>query len=214
MRFGNLLPLPLFRSDNQANLLVALFFSDKGFTVQELSSKLKTPYPTLHREVVRLHKFGIISEDRVGNYRFFKPNRDSPIYRPLRDLLEVISGPIPLLKKELSSIVGIEWVALFGSWANRIVGEIGNLPKDIDVLVIGTPEIRQVNMACTTVGKKLGWEVNPVILTSREWMEETPFLRQVRNSGLVPVFNVQDRNRENETDTPSSTANGKNKKTH
>lgn len=214
MRIGTLLPIPLFKSDSQAALLAALFFSDKGLTVQELSTRLKTPYSTIHREVSRLLKFGIITEARVGNYRFFEPNRLSPIYPPLRDLLEVISGPIPLLKKELSFIPGIEWVALFGSWANRLLGKTGGLPQDIDVIIVGTPEVRQVNKACTAVGKKLGWEVNPVILTSREWVEETPFLRQVRSGGLVPVFDAQNRNSENETDTPFLTPIGKTKKSH
>lgn len=214
MRIGTILPIPLFRSDSQAALLATLFFSEKGLTVQELSERLKTPYSTIHREVSRLLNFGIITEERIGNYRFFEPNRLSPIYPPLRDLLEVISGPIPLLKVEFSSIDGIEWVALFGSWANRLLGKIGSPPQDIDVMVVGTPDLRQVNRACTAVGKKLGWEVNPVILTSREWMEETPFLRQVRSGGLVPVFDTQDWNHSNESSTSLLNPAGKTKKTH
>lgn len=90
------------------------------------------------------------------------------MFRPLRDLLEVISGPIPLLKKELLPILGIEWVALFGSWAHGLLNETDNHSKDIDVLVIGTPEIRLINKACTVVGKKLGREVNPVNLALLE----------------------------------------------
>ena len=190
MRSSSLHAFPLFKSENQSDLLAAIFFSEKALTIQELSRKLQVPYPTIHREVSRLLASGILAEERVGNYRFFEPNHASYIYRPLRDLLEAIAGPIPLLKRELISIDGIEWAALFGSWAHRLLGKTNKMPQDLDLLVIGTPKVREVNVACTAVGKELGRDVNPIILTSLEWKEETPFLRQVRSGGLVPIIDA------------------------
>ena len=201
MRIHSILPVPLFRSDSQASILASLFFSDNGLTVQELSKRSEIPYSTIHREISRLLKSGVLTEERVGNYRFFAPNRVSPLYAPLHDLLEVLSGPIPLLRKELTSIPGIEWVALFGSWAHRLLGKDGMAPQDVDVLVVGTPEVRQINKACSAVSKTLGWEVNPVILTHGEWIEESPFLRQIRRDGLVPIFGTQEWSGKNEPNT-------------
>lgn len=188
MRTSTVLPIPLFRSENQATLLSALFLSDKKFSVQDLSSHLEIPYPTVHREIGRLLKAELLAEEKIGNYRYFAPNRISPFFSPIRDLLLVLSGPIPLLQRELIHIQGIEWAALFGSWAHRLLGKKGEIPHDVDLLVVGNPDVRQVNKACSLVGKKLGWEVNPVVLTRHEWTEDTPFLRQVRSDGLVPVF--------------------------
>ena len=145
----------------------------------------------------------------MGNYRFFEPNRVSPFYPPLHDLLVVLSGPVPLLQRELSQIPGIAWVALFGSWAHRLLGQAGNAPQDVDVLVVGVPDVRRVNKACSVVGKNLGWEVNPIILTRQEWAEDTPFLRQVRSEGLVPVFGDLEGNVRDESNTPSPKPNGK-----
>ena len=194
MRTTPVLPLPLFRSDNQATLLSALFLSEKKFSVQDLSSKLEIPYPTVHREIGRLLKSGLITEEKIGNYRYFEPNRISPFFSPVRDLLLVLSGPVPLLQRELNHLPGIEWAALFGSWAHRLLGKEGEIPHDVDVLVVGNPDVRQVNKACSLVGKKLGWEINPVILTPHEWDQDTPFLRQVRSGGLVPVIGTAERN--------------------
>lgn len=211
MRTPTLLPIPLFRSNNQAALLSALVLSDKSLSVQELSTKLNIPYPTIHREISRLLKFELVSEERVGNYRFFEPNRTSPFYPPLYDLLLVLSGPVPILKEELSQIPGIEWVALFGSWAHRLLGKTGNTPQDVDVLVVGDPDVRRVNRACTVVGKKLGWEVNPIILTHQEWVEDTPFLHQVRSEGLVPVFGYLEGGARDGSHTPHRHPTGKTK---
>ena len=180
--------VPLFRSDTQAALLAALFGSDSAVSIQSLSERLGIPYPTLHREVARLLNSGLIIEKKTGNYRFFLPNQTSPMYRPLYDLLQIYSGPVPQLKKEFQSIEGIEWCALFGSWAQRLLGKEGRPPQDIDVLVIGTPEVREVNKACALVSKSLGWEVNPVIFTREEWEEDSSFLRQVRADGMVTIM--------------------------
>lgn len=199
MRKNTTLPVPLFRSDTQASLLSALFMSAKGLTMQELSDRLGIAYPTVHREIGRLYTSDLVTEERIGNYRIFTPNRTSPFYAPLRDLLEVFTGPIPLLRNELALIPGIKWTALFGSWAQRVLGKTGKAPQDVDVMVVGTPDVRRVNKACTVVGKKFGWDVNPVILTPLEWLEETPFLRQVRADGLVPVFGTIDRNNDHES---------------
>lgn len=157
--------------------------------MQDLSLQLSIPYATVHREISRLLKSGLLTEgERVGNYRLFAPNKTSPFYRPLYDLILVFAGPVPLLIEELTPVPGIEWVALFGSWAQRLLGNPGGTPRDVDVLVVGTPDVRQINRACSKISKNLGWEVNPIILTRAEWHEETPFLRQVRGDGLIPVF--------------------------
>lgn len=178
-----------------------LFLSDKRLSVQDLSSRLDIPYSTIHREISRLLKFGLVNEERIGNYRFFEPNRVSPFYPPLHDLLEVLSGPLPLLREELAQIPGIEGIALFGSWAHRLLGKAGNAPQDVDVLVVGSPDVRKVNKACSVVRKKLGWEVNPIILTQQEWAEDTPFLRQVRGGGLVPIFGTLEESSRDESNT-------------
>lgn len=204
MRSASVLPIPLFRSANQAALLSSLFLSEKKFSAQDLSSKLDIPYPTVHREITRLLNSGLINEERIGNYRFFEPNRLSPFYSPVRELILVISGPVPLLQQELAQIPGIEWVALFGSWAHRLLGKEGKAPHDVDLLVVGNPEVRLVNKACSAIGKKLGWEVNPIILTRQEWRQDTPFLRQVRSGGLVPVIGTVEGSIKHESDSPNS----------
>jgi len=183
------LPVPIFRSDTQADVLAALFLSPESVTVGDLSLRLSIPYPTVHREVSRLVEAAILIEDsRVGNYRFYKPNVDSPLYNALQELIEVSAGPIPTLRAIFSGIDGIQWIAIYGSWAHRLLGNRGVIPNDLDLMVVGHPSAREVNKASLELSKRFGWTVNPTIMTSSEWKQDSPFLTQVRSGGLIPII--------------------------
>ena len=128
---------PIFRSERQAEILATLFFSLQRLSIFDLARQLEIPYPSIHREVGRLLKAGILEQKKVGNTSLLSANQNSPFYRPLLDLLEVTSGPLPLLRNSLEGISGIEMAYIFGSWAQRILGNAGPLPNDIDVMIIG-----------------------------------------------------------------------------
>lgn len=192
MRTAAPLLLPLFRSASQERVLSALFLADGRRSIQDLSEFLEIPYATVHREIGRLLQAGLIMEEKVGNSRLIGPNKKSPYYRPLYELLEISSGPVPLLKKALGGIKSVKKVILFGSWAHRALGIRGPAPEDIDVLVIGQPDIRKVYAVCASVGKQLGWSVNPTIMSDEEWQTDTPFLRNVRKGGVINVIGNSD----------------------
>lgn len=194
MRTAPSLLLPLFRSANQERILSSVFFAENRKTIQDLSLDLGIPYPTVHREVGRLLEAGLIKEKKVGNYRFIQPNETSPYFKSLRELLEISSGPVPLLRNAFGGIQGVEKVFIFGSWAHRALGSRGTAPEDIDVLVVGQPDIRKVYAACTSVGKQLGWSVNPTTMSNEEWQAETPFLKNVRKGGVINVIGSSDLN--------------------
>ena len=179
--------LPLFRSANQARLLTAVFMAQDPQSLSELARDLDIPYSTIHRETAQLLDAGILAERRVGNIRLLEPNTTSPFHGPLRELLEIAFGPVPLLKSEFEQISGLDAAAIFGSWAHRTLGKPGPPPADIDVLVVGAPDPAQVYDACSRVGATLRRPVNPTILTSHEWNQRTPFLNEVRNGGLLTI---------------------------
>ncbi len=131
---------------------------------------------------------GLLSERRIGQARYVRPDPASPLTRPVRDLLLVSAGPVPLLAAELRDIEGIQAAFLFGSFAARMRGEHGTSPHDIDVMVVGTPDPMAVYDACRRVGDQVGREVNPTIMTPAEIEEHSGFLAQVRDNPTVTVI--------------------------
>ena len=179
---------PLFRSDGQARLLAELFLSGADeLNLNELSERAGLAYGTVHREVGRLLEAGLLAERRVGQARLVRPNPGSPLTQPVRDLLLVSAGPVPLLAAALRDIAGVRTAFLYGSFAARMRGEPGEAPRDIDLMVVGTPDPLAVYAACQQVGDQVGREVNPTIMTPAELEEHSAFLTQVRQSPTVPV---------------------------
>ncbi len=126
--------LPIFRSDLQARLLAALLLDDgEPLTAQDLLDRLGATSTTLHRELGRLERAGLIEHDRVGRTRRYRAATDSPIHEPLRELLQRTLGVEPLLRRALDGVDGVAAAAIFGSWA---AGET-NEDSDIDLLVVG-----------------------------------------------------------------------------
>jgi DNA-binding transcriptional ArsR family regulator len=183
------LTAPLFRSDGQARLLAELFLSGVDeLNLNELATRTGVAYSSVHREIGRLIDSGLLTQRRLGQARYVRPNADSPLTASVRALLLVSAGPVPLLAAALQGIAGVESAFLFGSFAARLRGQAGEAPRDIDVIVIGTPEPMTVYDACRRVGDQVGREVSPTVMTADELATASGFLAHVRSGPTVPVF--------------------------
>lgn len=189
MRTAPPLLLPIFRSSSQARVLAAAFLSAQDeLSVQDLAARAHAPYATAHRELGRLLAAGLLSERRVGNVRLLRANDESPYFRPLRDLLETAFGPVPLLRRALEHVAGVEAVAIFGSFARRLADLPGPPPADVDVLVVGSPKLSDVYDACRHVAREVDRPVNPTVFSLDEWRSDDVFVTQLRSESLVPVL--------------------------
>ena len=153
--------LPILRSRQQAELLVDILDEPgREQSLAELTERLGIPTASVHREVERAEHAGIIRSRRVGRTRLVSADTSSPYFAPLRQLLVSAFGVPARLRAALGRIDGVEGAYIFGSWAARWHGEEGTRPVgDIDLLVLGHPERKQLYSAAHAVGLELGREV-------------------------------------------------------
>jgi predicted nucleotidyltransferase len=181
--------LPLFRSEAQLALLGQLFLHpDHEQTMAELQQSTGVPQQTVSREVGRLLNSGLLVGRRVGRLHFVRPNEASPYFPELSGLLLKALGPQSLLADSLRKLEGVEEAYLFGSWARRYQGQIGPPPGDIDLVVIGEPDVDAVYDAAAEVARLLGQDVNPVVLAPADWrVPRSGFVKELRQGPLVPL---------------------------
>ena len=88
----------------------------------------------------------------------------------------------------LQRVPGIEYASIYGSWARRYRGEAGTEPHDIDLLVVGNPDLDKLSTAVDEATNTLGRDVNPSVLTSKEWSGGTSgFVTQLHHDALVEL---------------------------
>lgn len=159
-------------------------YADEPVKLSELAERARTSLGGTHKEVERLEAAGLVRSTAVGRTRLVEPNQSSPVYNDMRGLLVKVFGPASLLSKALSDIDGINTAFIYGSWADPSQTN----PADIDVLVIGNPELASVYDAVSMVEAEVGRPVNVTVRSPNEWENaDGAFERAVRSGPKVDL---------------------------
>jgi predicted nucleotidyltransferase len=166
-------------------LLGELFvFADRPISLSELARRAGTSMGGAHKEVERLESAGLVRSTRAGRSRLIEADPSSPVYMELRGLLLKALGPEPLLRSALAEVEGIEGAFIYGSWADPAERS----PADIDLLVIGEPDVGEVYDAASAVEVKVGRPVNVTVRSPTEWAEaDGAFERAVRSGPRIDL---------------------------
>ncbi len=183
--------LPLLRSQVQGDVLATVYLSPEAeFSVTELARRAGASAKAAAHEVARLVNAGLLADRRIGNLRLVRRGPETPLTRPLTDLLAVTYGAIPVLTEALSGVTGIETAYVYGSWAARYHGEPGPIPGDVDVVVVGTADLDVLDEIAGEAGRRLSREVSIHRVSSAKWKKppaNDAFLASVRNRPLVEL---------------------------
>jgi DNA-binding transcriptional ArsR family regulator len=183
--------LPLLRSQTQGDIIAHVMLDpERDHSASEIAARLGVSLATVTREVARLVDAGLLAGTKRGNTRLLRVQTDNPVYRPLADLMAVTFGPVPVLRKLLTDVPGVEAAFVYGSWAARHAGVPGPVPGDIDLLVIGSPDRLLLDSAVEEAERTLRREVNTRRLTKAAWdADEGSFKSTVSARPMVEVVN-------------------------
>jgi len=183
--------LPLLRSQIQGDLLALLYLHpDIEYSLTEAAHQIGGSVKTVHTEANRLVRAGFVGERRRGNIRLIRAVTDSLVSRPLTDLLAVTYGPLPVLTDLLSTVNGIQLAFIYGSWAARYLGEPGAVPNDVDVLVVVTADLDELDRVARRAQDRLRRPVDVRRVRPAAWESSDPadrFLRSVRDRPLLKL---------------------------
>ncbi len=179
----------LFSSEVRVSLLT-LFFTrlDKRFYVRELARHLGRDISGIKRELDNLERAGLLASEKVGNLRYYRVNKASPLYTEMRGIIAKTTGIYASLREGLRKIKGIQRAMVYG--AEQHESEEGLGP--VRLMVIGQVDLNDLNDAVRVLENRLNREINYLVFDEVEYQrrkaEEDPFLMEVlmgRRSVLI-----------------------------
>ncbi|GEK18291.1 ArsR family transcriptional regulator [Cellulomonas persica] len=181
--------LPILRSQVQGRLLALLYLHPEvEYSITDAAAGTGASVKAAHQEISRLVEAGLLTDRRAGTSRLVRAAVDSPLARPLTDLLALTYGPLPVLTTALSGLRGAETAYIYGSWAARYNGEPGPPPADVDVIVVGDVDVDDLDERARRAEKILRREVNVRRVRPETWADGTdPFVSTVRARPKVAV---------------------------
>ena len=153
---------------------------DKTYHVRELARLTGTSAGTLHKELTKLTRGGVLRRQEVGNQVRYSADRDCPVFEELASILRKTSGLVDVLAAALSSVEkNIVMAFVFGSVAR---GEQQS-NSDVDVMLVGSLGFADAVQVLHPVQATLQREINPVVYSLDEFRRraasDDSFIREV-----------------------------------
>lgn len=171
----------------QVRLLALLLLQpERYWTLGDLAETLQAPQSSVHRELGRAEEAGIIDRDASRRPHRFRAATDEPLTEPLIALLQGSVGVEGQLRSALERS-DVRAAVVYGSWA----GGARRPDSDVDVLVVGDADLRELRRRLRPIGKAAGRTVDLTVLSVEEFRrllaDRSSFARSVLDGPTVPL---------------------------
>ena len=170
----------LFSSRTRIGLL-SLFFSqpDRRYYVRQIARELKRDISGIKRELDNLERAGILASEKVGNLRYYAANRHALLFPEIKGIIDKTVGVAATMEEVLKGVAGVRSAYLY----SRNSHPPGEGPGDIDLLIVGQVDLREINEVVTHLEGKLGRQINYTVFDEAEYerrrTEGDPFLSAI-----------------------------------
>jgi len=174
---------------NRAELL-KLFFTnpDQAFYMQEIGRILGKKPGTFQRTLNNLVSEGTLESEYRANARYFKVNKNYPLFEELKGIVFKTVGVSGSLKDVLERVGNVEFAFIYGSFAKAKE----NYMSDIDLITIGDLDEDRIIRELDRLEGQLQREINYKLYTLKEFRKEveerTPFLVEILRDKKVMVI--------------------------
>lgn len=153
---------------------------DEKCYVRQLATILNSSVGTIHRELIKFEKSGILRSERIGNLRFFYINKTNPLFEELKQMVFKTEGVKGRMGIELRKIEGIKAAFIYGSFAK----EEKRGDSDIDLFLIGDIDENKLIPKISILEGEFNREINYTIYTAKELKKE----KKNKNSFILEVL--------------------------
>ena len=178
----------LFSSRTRIGLL-GLFFTqpDRRYYVRQIARELKRDISGIKRELDNLERAAILSSEKVGNLRYYTANRNATLFAEIKGIIDKTVGVAATMEEVLKGVSGVHAAFLYSTNSHGP----GEGAAEIDLLVVGRVDLREMNEVVTHLEGKLGRPINYTVFDEAEFerrrAEGDPFLTEILRGRRVTL---------------------------
>jgi predicted nucleotidyltransferase len=179
--------IPL-RSKVTIKLLDYYFLNpDAQHYINELARILSLDPKNTATKLKEFEKSGFFKSEFRGKERYFFLSKNSPLLKHYRQIFLKTYGMEKKLKDILLLIKGVREAYIFGSYASNKM----DASSDIDILVIGSHSVIELQRHMAAVQKGTARELNVINLSLKEFEQKKknndPFINNILKSKLIKL---------------------------
>lgn len=183
----------LFSSRTRIGLLSLFFMQpDQRYYVRQIARELKRDISGIKRELDNLERAGVLTSEKVGNLRYYAANRAAPLFAEIKGIIDKTVGVAATLERDLKGVPGVHAAFLYSTNAHLPGEGLG----DIDLLIVGQVDLRELNEIITHLEGKLGRSINYTVFDEAEYArrraEADPFLSEIFKGRRVILIGRDD----------------------
>lgn len=154
----------LFSSSIRADVLSLLLNSpDEQFYIREIAELLRKNPSGVKRELDNLEKMGIVMSEKVANLKYFRANKDSPLFSELKNLITKSLG-LPGALKAVLRASGAKTAFLYGPYAE------GDDVNTVDLFVIGA--LSSLTKELKDIERRFDRKINCALIDEDEYKKK------------------------------------------
>jgi len=162
--------------------LLSLFFSNPSqrYYLRQLERILGYSAGSIRRELLRFQRDNLFVTHRVGSLLYYSLDTRHPLFKELKAIVSKTVGVEGAVRRTLLSFKNIRLAFIYGSFASGREKST----SDIDLMIIGHPDISVLNEKIAELEKKLRREINPTIYSLQEYRAK----KRVASGFIEEVF--------------------------
>jgi predicted nucleotidyltransferase len=142
-----------------------LLNTGESYHIRALVRLLNEEINAVRRELKNLEAFGLLKSARQANKIVYTLNTNSPFLYELRSMILKDSEELKLMAKVLGAIKNVDFVIITQAYMEKNYDN----ENDVDILIIGSPDINKLTKEMNGVEKELGRELRMAVLTKEDY---------------------------------------------
>jgi predicted nucleotidyltransferase/predicted transcriptional regulator with HTH domain len=184
----------LGRSKVRQRILALLFERpERRLHLRGIARAVAASAGTTARELDRLVDSGLVLRSAEGSQVYFQADRQSPLFESVRTIVQRTIGGPAVIRRHLIGLSGIERAFVYGSHAR---GSDVTAASDIDLMIIGKPDVDELTDRAAAVERDLGRPLNYTILSDDELRQRRlrgdRFIASVDSGPSLTVLDASD----------------------